>query len=340
MNIFTALATNDSEISDVLYPNYKPTSSPKIEIYLRTVLCLFWSCRISGYKDKLTLFVNNESQLNSVSAEIMARLSTLNVSIIQVPFLMFKPDSLLSKRFSLNFYKLEAMHYAANNMEDDIYVYLDSDCVMMKPLTCSENLSLYRVYDHKKTNEGSVKSLFLKNLWSKTGFQFNPNNTTFFGGEYISAKRDIFKNLIDECYNIFSFASRQNREAILFEDQTILDADEFLVSAAVNRMNILPEFVDDFSIIARTWTGRTHYIADNIGDYAIWHLPAEKQTGFLFLSECILKKHDFKPNVDLTDYLGNIFGVYGRKYGNFNLRLRDLTLRTARNYDKLKKITL
>ena len=267
-------------------------------IYWRTIAVLCASIKRARIPQLDILVCTNETPPSDISYI----LDSCGVSFIH-PHFSFQPPKLFAA-FSGAFYLFDCMNHCRQTFSnDDIFVFIDPDCIVMN------NLEIIRHYSHQwpligyeleiekdcKVNGCSRNDLlaFLHTMKDNSILEA----PKYFGGELFIVNGEALHsicNIIDRVWrlNTINFQS----------GNTTLKTEEHVISIALalcaERVGI------GNAIIKRMWTRPSlRNVSAEDREYSIFHLPAEKR--FAFQQLFYLIESDLRNLVNLSD---NEFG--------------------------------
>ena len=200
-----------------------------------------------------------------------------NIRIERVPFENYRMPQKFKWEYA--FYKLCALEYMVNRTEYDFYIGVDTDVFFTDHL---DILWKECKYDTPVLLPLSFLSLsdrenVIEDYRKLTGIE---KNITLIGGEFIAGSREALRKLAEKNTWFYNKIKESN-----FDISKEL-GDEAILSMSCAQM----EYASAEPYIKRYWT-RTYYRADfSWKSTAMWHLPAEKNYGFLLLYRRLTKK--------------------------------------------------
>ena len=259
---------------DSIYPSAGGGSQRKLT-YWQTITVLCASIRRASIPQLDILISANESP----PPEISAVLENFDVAFVRPDF-SFRPPTGLYPAFSGAFYLFDTMRHCRSLSRENIFVFLDPDCLVMdnfehlRQLTDRHSIVAYDLglQEDEKVNGCSRTDLlaFLR-LMASNDVDAPPR---YFGGELLIVQGGQIDNLcevVDQIWNVnlANFAA----------GKVALKTEEHVLSAALAK---LEEHVGHGNeIIKRMWT-RPSFRNVSFDDrkFSIWHLPAEKRHAF------------------------------------------------------------
>jgi hypothetical protein len=268
-------------------------------IYWRTIAVLCASIKRARIPQLDILVCTNETPPSDIS-DI---LDICGVSFIHPPF-SFQPPKALFAAFSGAFYLFDCMNHCRHNFSnDDIFVFIDPDCIVMN------NLEIIRHYSHQwpltgyeleiekdyKVNGSSRNDLlaFLHTMKDNSILEA----PKYFGGELLIVNGEALHAICNIIDRVWTLNTRNFQSG-----KTTLKTEEHVISIALalyaERVGI------GNAIIKRMWTRPSfRNVSSEDRKYSIFHLPSEKR--FAFQQLFYLIERDIRNLVNLSD---NEFG--------------------------------
>lgn len=259
-------------------PNiYSFSTDSKFCAYYRCMVVCYASIRRNHPDAKLVLFSNQ-----GLPEPFASQLESLDVETLVISD-RYVADADFSNTFPGCLFTLDVISHlaATNGLGCDTFVILDNDCILLRPLDkllalISRNRSFHALEIPKpachNTNGQSRASLTLAT--SMLTGQLIPEPITFCGGEFYAFTSDHLQPLdkhIARFWNYMRETGKNHFGSSLTE--------EHVVSAALCMAEIPITAAN--SLIKRIWTSRYYSsVAGDESKYEIWHLPAEKKSGF------------------------------------------------------------
>jgi hypothetical protein len=264
-------------------------------IYWRTIAVLCASLKRARIPQLDVLVCTNETPPSDLS-DI---LDSFGVTFIHPPF-SFRPPKGLFAAFTGSFYLFDCMNHCLHNFSnDDIFVFIDPDCLVMN------NLEIIRYYSHQwpligyeleiekddKVNGCSRNDLlaFLRMMKDNSILEA----PKYFGGELFIVNGEALPNVCDIIDRVWKLNKRnfQSGKDTLKTEEHIISIVLALCSERVGIGN---------AIIKRMWTRPSlRNVSSDDRQYSILHLPAEKR--FAFQQLFYLIQSDFGHLNDLSD---------------------------------------
>ncbi len=302
----------------------------------------YWRCTVCFYASSIAnnpvarhVFYTN-TQVPVVDGIDIAELFTRwGVEVVTLPITWRLPKGAVSS-WGNQFYIFDVLaHYAASKCDAPLIV-LDSDCIWLK----SADAMVQEIANHGALTyllgfDEHPEGLVINGLTRESMADFLAANggprlvsTPYFGGEIYAASAAKTREISTRARALWPLVLAQEADAPREEAQflSILYALE-----GVNGGGTANRF------IRRMWTTFHHHnLAAADRDLTIWHLPAEKRTGFADLFAVITKNADLHPARNATAMglhqlsYDRVMGYPRRSLRKFT---RDLILKLA---EKLK----
>lgn len=265
-------------------------SSKTVDIYMKNIYVSLKSAKLHNPQDEVALVTN--SDIPPFYRELFAK---NDIQLIVIPF----EDFVMPAKFvwALAFFKLCALKYVVENLEYEKYLIIDADTVTVASYNelwqeCEYGLMLYNV-GH---SIGHRERQFIIRDYEKL-YPTEKRNIIHYGGEFIAGTREILKSFIGNAEGVYKKISES--------DYNIADniGDETITSIVATHMkNVVPAH----PYICRYWTGRFYLVSTNhkYNPVVIWHIPNEKENGFLKIFDYLLKKNRLPSNEKMAQILG------------------------------------
>lgn len=235
--------------------------------------------------------------------------SIANIAGIEIHFLQGgQHRSCEEYIWSVTQYKFDSLAYAIELMdEDDCMIQLDTDTLCVQSLAdvyeeANDGLLLYTI-DHGYHEPHRER--FRRNYQRLYGEE--ARNLVHYGGEFYGGNKYYLEKLLHACESVIA----QTRVTPDLEPW----CDEEIVSIAVERY-MKQDIYQAGAYISRYWTNEFYLVSTNYCYNAvkIWHLPAEKMYGMIFLFEYYVKNKSF-PSIAK---IASIMGLPKAKYQKWN----------------------
>ena len=270
--------------------NYENKYNDKnVDMYIKNSIVSLLSYKNSNSNIKL-LFVTNYKL-----DDIYRRMFSKNgIEIVNCPYDTFLFESDL--RYSLAYYKLCAFNFVVNKFPNSVYLMVDSDTF------CSNSINDLFL-------EGQ-KNILIMNMDYKLSYEKSNINKTYFdlfddeeylpyyGSEAICCNYEFASILINECQQVYSKMIEKNVRTDV--------GDEFIWTAAICRNLSLRARIKDIRIyVKRIFTSFGFNNQSDSHRYDdIWHLPMEKNVGFMYIFNKFIIKNKFPTREQSSKILG------------------------------------
>lgn len=263
----------------------------------------YWRCAVGFYASSLAhnrrarhIFYTNTHVPTIDGVDLAALLGRWNVEVVTLPITYRLPkDSVTS--WGNQFYVFDIIDDLAKREDLARAIILDSDCVWRQPVDLLEAAidahgALTYELDHTEHAEheainGLSRQGMARFLARHGGSELTA--TAYFGGEIYAARRDVTQRIAARARNLWpqlaaGVPDAPREEAHLL---SIIYALEEIAPGTANRF------------IRRMWTTFRHNnLTASDCSLAIWHLPAEKKTGFADLFRAIVANPECDPRCD------------------------------------------
>ena len=298
---------------------------------------VYWRCTAGFYASSLAVnpvarhvFFTNTRLPVIDGTDFAALFDRWGIETVTLPITYRLPRDAVSS-WGNQFYIFDILDHFAAQPHDGPVIVLDSDCLWLKPVDemaqaiDAAGALAYRL-DHDEHADGSaINGLTRAQMAKFLGSVGGParDETPYFGGEIFAARADVVTRLAERARalwpQVIAQGSNSPREEAHF--LSILYALEGMDQAMAN------------GFIRRMWTTFHHNnLQASDASLAIWHLPAEKKTGFADLFREIAARPNLHPARD-GKALGLTAPNYARLMGWPRRRpikfLRDLSLKVA-----------
>ena len=295
----------------------------KRRIYEKNILVALASAKRKNPEDEVALITTDMP-----GEPLAGELSRAGVKVLLHPFDTYvMPEDF---RWKLAFYKLCALTWAASLPEYERILLLDSDTLTMEPYgdlwkEADEGLMLFplgHTWSHpdRQPIRETYRILFPQEEdLDPTGRTEPLNDPIQYGGEFVCGRREQMTDFTEICLQLY--------QRILQAGDRIPKeiGDECILSIAAGIYNRKLRVRDACAYVYRYWTDAFYLVATNTfqNPVCIWHLPAEKDRGILYLYAYYRRHGDFPPK----ERTARVLGMPGKKRP---LRLQTLMIRYLR----------
>lgn len=276
----------------------KAAGNATTEMYLQNIFVALTSAKLYNPNDDVCLVTNCD-----LPTEWQERLERQNLLIKKVPFDTFE----IPQEFpwALAFYKLCALKaMVTQGSEYEHILLMDADTYTTRSYDelwkeADYGVMLFSVgHSFNHPDRETIRKDFVRFFPQEaTGL-----NIVHYGGEFVAGKRIALNTYLDECQNVYD----KIREAGYQMENNAGDETIWSVAAALVK-NRLP-VTEAGAYIFRFWTG-DFYLNSTVtvsNPVCIWHIPNEKETGFVRLYRYFMKNQAF-PKVE------KVMSVFGMR---------------------------
>ena len=322
-NIVTSICVDkDSAASSVIYPMLGRQNASRREIYWLCVYVFCWvSIRVNPNQPHL-VYTNDNVPAVVDGVNIQVALEELGVTLIDLPFTEFDPGA-RSSRFRNAFYKLDVVK-ALGALELPS-ILLDSDCLWHRPadglaeIVCGGQQLLvqdtYQRSDRPRLQDPHDLSMVdFGDTYRQIDADYACAQPVWYGGELVGGTPALLRELSAVEKTIFDRVLAMDDPPAFHNGKSLFDNDEYISTYAYNCGKFsLADAYGRFSRRIDTIAGGGR-LSEAVVAPPIWHLPAEKIRGFVFLFSAIAARQlDNVPATHMTAVLGGYVGVPRRK---------------------------
>ncbi|HIW29538.1 MAG TPA: hypothetical protein H9987_05950 [Candidatus Luteococcus avicola] len=293
----------------------KASAEAQQEAYARAIAVTFASVRRWNPDAILTLATNGEA--HPLTTQVFV---DCNVEVDRFDF-----EHTVPKGFMPTFAGCLFIFDALARYADQDALYLDPDilCVgALDPLVagCATGVSaLPMSFPHTETVNGVLHEDARQILRDLGVDHFEG----FFGGEAYFVPATLGRDFFDRSERIFRGSVRQFEQG-----RPHLVTEEHMLSGVVSRM----PHVSMAPWARRIWTAsRYRTVLGDERDLLLWHLPAEKDTGFAGLFETVADRTSWFWTAPREEYLNRSAKAMSIRHRTLKKVLRDVLGRTARS---------
>ena len=293
MNSNTAICTwfvADDASSGTYFPQVGNTSdAPEAqEIYWRCAVCFFASSIVVNPEVR-HLFFTNTFLPTIDGANIATLFASWDVEVITLPITYRLPADAV-KSWGNQFYIFDILDYFVMHPPAARAIVLDSDCLWLKPVDemvaaiDAHGALTYELGDDEYCAGSVINGLSREQMARFVHSQGGPDlkSIPYCGGEIYAASQAVTEQLAARVRTLWPqvvsqdcFAPREEAHFL-----SILYQFEGIKVGTANRF------------IRRMWTTFQHNnLAESDLELTVWHLPAEKKTGFSDLFQQIVRQH-------------------------------------------------
>lgn len=267
----------------------------KQNIYIKNIIVTLTSAKLHNPEDEVLLVTNEEPP-----EYCREQLTKAGVTVRVIPY----DDYVMPEEFawSLAFFKLCTLQYLTGQEYQKILL-IDADTYTVEPFTelwqeMDHGIMLYPVnhsYMHHDRDD-------IRKDAEQLGYG-DQGNVIHYGGEFVGGKKEDLSVFMESCRGIFT-----KIENINYEVRNNI-GDETVLSVAAMLYKKKYPVTEAGAYLFRYWTERSFYLVCSNTVYnpvCIWHLPAEKDKGFLLIYRYYMK-HGRYPDKRKA---AKMFGIY------------------------------
>ena len=267
------------------------------DMYMKNIFVALRSAKEYNSKDEVAVAVNEK-----LPEKYEKMFTAEGISILHIPFDTF----VMPKKFAwaLAFYKACVMKHLAEEGKYEHILLLDGDTY-----TTASYENLWKEAEHGILlyNVGHEYTHKDREIIRKDYRRLYPEETAdviHYGGEFIAGTSKNLKSYMEVVYGVYRKIEEQHFE---IEEKA---GDETLWSIAAALEKKIPIIAAN-AYLYRFWTGRFYLVSTQTvyNPVCIWHIPNEKETGFLRMFAYYQKKGSF-PTVKRS---ASMFGIVKAK---------------------------
>jgi hypothetical protein len=323
--IFATCVAEDEAVADgtILYPQISalgPAARSRI----------YWQCALVSMATLVRCHPNGRRRIytNRIPAWLAAKrgwmkwLNQYEIELCEIGFNSCRPPDGVSSTFKNAFFKHQVIVHLADEGAGICCVF-DADCLWSQRPTRllaelqadhAVALNLTLGYASADMRQGLSRAI-LGQFFQKLDQEYTEPDAHWFGGEFLAGGAAAFQRA--------AMQLKAARERVWSNDapllrlpngHTLFDNDEYVASLAWNQAGNFIRPANAF--VARLWTGENACRTICDLDYEVWHLPAEKDRGFLTLFQEIQKPDSefWRTSIEqFAIYLGDRVGIPERK---------------------------
>ncbi len=269
----------------------KKAGKDMTDIYLKNIFVALTSAKLHNPKDDVCLVANCD-----LPKEWEERFTEQKIIIKNVPFTTFE----IPREFpwALAFYKLCALH--AVTMQGEVYAHIllmDADTY-----TTQTYEELWKEADYGvllfpvgHSFHHADREIIRRDFERYFPKEAKEKNIVHYGGEFVAGTPENLKQYLQVCELIY----QKIKDAGYQMEPHAGDETIWSIAAALVR-HTLP-ITEAGAYLYRFWTGEFYLVSTVTvsNPVCIWHIPNEKETGFLRMYEYYQKKKTF-PKVELA----------------------------------------
>lgn len=265
-----------------------------MRLYLENSFVCLYSVKKNNPDVKCILFTSFD-----IGEEWKKRFSDADISIIQIEFGKYQIGSQFD--WGIVQFRYDVMNYLCNNLDlDDNIIMLDTDIICVGSLDTAfseidERICLYDV----QHNANHPDRLNIINNYSKIYSVKSKKYITHYGGEFIGSKIKYLNQLFEESVQIMNLSEKINNLTNF--------NDEHITSIAVDNLRKILFVNNANAYISRYWTSKGFYLTSTNHTFnavPLWHMPLEKNRGFLFVYNYIVNNNRIPSKKSLISIFG------------------------------------
>jgi hypothetical protein len=348
INIVTSICVDVDKDEKIFYPQLKNISADDRRLIYWKCVYVFCATSVRCNPDCTHQVYTNDTQpVVANGVDLLAGLKKMGVEIVVAPFGVFNPPKGYSNRFKNAFYKLDVIHHLGQSTQHDFHLLLDSDCVWVRNnpkiydfIAKSDTFTLYDVDDLGDHPEKDFWDMSRQGVWDvfkSIEPDYPENRPILFGGEAMGGSTEHFRIIADELKKAFdNIVTQYDGEKNLPKfpnSRNIFSGMEYFTSMVYNRLPFKVQDIRDY--LRRIWTSFRYVdIRESDMKLTIWHMPSEKQQGFLKVFKNALNPDSkfWKIPINQFDtYLGEYLGVPYRTFNpkRFHIYLNKVKSKTV-----------
>lgn len=312
----------DSKENETAFPQVGERSSMTAfqNVYWRCIACFYVTSVAYNPRARHVFYTNTD--IGSVDGfDMQALFDRLDVEVIQLP-ITYRPPPDKAKFWGNQFYILDVIKHIAGNPSTEKFIILDSDCIWNSTV---ENLSnaldefgcvVYTLGSEEYEINAAINGITRKQMrvalndWQKSENKLDEDvPVEYNGGELFAATQSECKILASMIDDLWQWQSGPPEKMGFLEEAHFLS----ILYAARGYKNFTAN-----PFIKRMWTTfKFNNIEKKDLDLDIWHLPAEKKSGFRTAFRQLVdgKLPDDQPR--LKTYFARTMGIPRRSAGKF-----------------------
>lgn len=270
------------------------------EMYLKNIFVALSSAKIHNPEDDVVLCVNIDLDVNWIT-----RFEQVGVSVRKMEFDSF----VVPKEFlwSLAFFKMCVLNTLVREGNYDRYLILDADTYTAgsyDDMWKEADLGMI-LYPLGHTFSHPDRDVIRRDFIRICPDEADKLPITHFGGEYVCGNKKMLTEYMDCCLDLFDRIAAQGFKV---EDKI---GDESLWSIAASLLYDKMPFIAATPYIFRFWTEDFYLVSTQTvsNPVCIWHLPQEKETGFIRL----YNYYQIKKCFPSTEACAKMFGIVNAK---------------------------
>lgn len=313
MNIISTWLCLDDVGDESQYSQVGSKSSSKVfqEVYWKCVFDFFVYNKRFNPDYKFVLFINKKIDSMVINrVDIIKSITDLGVEIVVVDFTYRLPKGYYGKwrnqLFEFNILESVVKMFK----DDDLFLLLDSDCLIMKNLDplfkiASEKKCITYIIDYSELHTiNGITRCDMKSIYEELLCKKIDAAPPYHAGEFLMATKSFIKNITDSFPELFDIMVKKfnSGESLRFNEEAhFLSYMYFINGISGGEANLF---------IKRMWNSHVLYnIEPEDKELSIFHLPSAKKTGF----NDLFKNFSRYKNLDECRYKNIINNKFLRK---------------------------
>lgn len=307
---------------------------PEVQHTYWRCITVFFASSLAVNPDARHMFFSNVKPPRIDGTDLNDLFESWGIEVVRLPITWrLSPDKVSA--WANQFYIFEILHHFALNPVVERVLVLDNDCIWLKSVAemeaeiDSHGALTYLLDDHPYRPDTPINGLTQEGMERFIARHGAPGTSVpYCGGEFFAARIERAARMAQRMQVLWPEIAEQAPDAPTEDGHmfSVLYALEGIAIGTANRF------------IRRLWT-TFHFSNLSARDdgLTIWHLPAEKKTGFAALYKRLMANPALHPSRDAAA-MGLTFANYARAMGWPRRRpvklVRDLSLKLA---EKLRK---
>lgn len=284
MNYICTWLCMDDAGEDSVYHQVKLKSSSQAfqNVYWRCVFDFFMYNMKYNPDCSFYLFLNKKVESMVIdNVDIIETLTAKGVKIVNIDFTYKLPAGYYGS-WRNQLFEFNILEYAVKNFDfNDTFLLLDSDCLIMKNIDdlfelCKDKGCVTYTINYRENKD--INGLTRKDMGilydELTGNKLQAV-PSYHAGEFFMARADIIEKIINPVNELFDMMIDRfnNKKTLKFNEEAHFLSYLYFINGIVGG--------EANSYIKRMWNSNSYFnIKAEDKDFAIFHLPSSKQTGF------------------------------------------------------------
>lgn len=294
-------AEQEGNESSYMQINAKSTSGKFQKTYWKCILCFFYSSLRKNKNAKHILYtnINNFPKIDGVDTKKFFEKNNIEIRLKE---LSNQTPKDWYKAWRNQFYVFDILTDLSNIVKnDDAVIIVDSDCIINNNLDnlFNEIRKLKAVcYEIKYRDDHNINGINIKQMGQLyKQFYGEDKKIGYYGGEFIAVKGEIISRIVYEYHKLWNLNYLKYKN-----NQIKLNEEAHFLSIIYHKINV--ENSSGNHYIKRIWNGFNYNNYEKKDKYLdIYHLPAQKVTGFSYFFKKIVKRSIDYSQKDLLEIL-------------------------------------